>query len=76
MKRFAIALLGASSLVAATTGTAFAAFPDQPGTNVQNACAVIAVNPGTGQNGAATSNMAAIALSITTQLYVEACFNV
>jgi hypothetical protein len=78
MRRFLIALVAAALIGVAPTfadaGTPGTTFPEQPGSNVQNACAAVTSNPGTGFGGSAGQNMSATAGAITGALLADACF--
>jgi len=80
MKRLTISALAAFGLMLVSMAPAYAdsgspgsTFPEQPGTNVANACNSVLSNPGTGTGGAA-SHDSATAASITGGLIVDACF--
>lgn len=74
MKRISAALAVAALTFAAAPATADpgppgTTFPEQPGANVQNACAAILASPAQG-----LANRAPIANTITLGLFNDACF--
>ena len=76
MRRLLAVLLATAGLMAAAAVPASAApgsFPDQPGTNVQNACAAVNGNPGTGIGGRVEQVISPTAGAIVGSLLADAC---
>jgi hypothetical protein len=81
MKRRTLPILVAGALMAvgatpalADAGAPGSTFPEQPGANVQNGCAAITSNPGTGPGGQAVVNWSPTAGAIAGGLLADACF--
>jgi hypothetical protein len=81
MKRRIVPILVAGALLAVgaapavgDAGAPGATFPEQPGTNDQNACTAITTNPGTSEAGHGSTNLSPTAGAILTGLLTDACF--
>ena len=71
MKRHIVVFLVAAVFMAVGVTPAFAdagapgtTFPDQPGTHVQNGCAAVTTNPGSGPGGQGTTHLSPTAGAI------------
>jgi hypothetical protein len=64
----AFVMAAAAAPALGDAGAPGATFPEQPGANVQNACAAVTSNP-----GATTAPRSATAAAITTGIFVDAC---
>jgi hypothetical protein len=76
MRRLLAVLFASAALMATAAVPASAApgsFPDQPGTNVANACGTISSNPGTGNGGRVEQVISPTAGAIVTSLFNSAC---
>jgi hypothetical protein len=78
MRRLTLAIVTGAVLMIATAGVALAGppgtnFPEEPGSNVANACAAVVSNPGSGPGGAAMTNASPNALVIVNALFIDAC---
>jgi hypothetical protein len=74
MRRAFLAIVSTAALMVATAGSALADgpgtnFPEQPGGNVQNACAAVLGGPGQG-----LANASPTALVIVNAMIIDACF--
>jgi hypothetical protein len=65
----ALLLAAAAGPVSADSGAPGSTYPEQPGNNVQNACATILSSP-----SQAGSNQSSVAGTILNGLLVDACF--
>ena len=76
MRRLLATLFATAALIAAAAVPASAApgsFPEQPGTNVQNACGAVNGNPGTGIGGRVEQVISPTAGAIVGALLADAC---
>jgi hypothetical protein len=79
VRRLILAIVSSAILMVAMAGAAVAGapgtnFPEQPGSNIANACGTVLSNPGTGAGGAAGAHESLTAAGITGGLVVDACF--
>jgi hypothetical protein len=65
--------LATAGSVRADAGAPGSTFPEQPGTHLQNACAVVGTNPGTGAGGVIFDHASPNALAILNGLYTDNC---
>jgi hypothetical protein len=63
----------AASPAWADAGSPGSTYPEQPGTNVQAACAAVNTNPGSGVGGTAGQNISPTAGAIVAGLITDAC---
>jgi hypothetical protein len=76
MRRLLAILFATAALIAAAAVPASAApgsFPDQPGTNVENACGAVNGNPGTGIGGRVEQVISPTGGAIVGALLADAC---
>ena len=80
MKRRILPILVAGALMAVgatpalgDAGPPGTTFPEQPGSNLQNACVAVTSNPGTSPGGVFDQNVSPIADEITNGILVDAC---
>jgi hypothetical protein len=77
-KAFALLLSIAALLILAPAafadaGSPGSTYPEQPGTSVQNACAAVNTNPGSGVGGTAGQHISPTAGAIVAGLITDAC---